>query len=129
MPMSDGYTVLKALHVACVVAMASLFVVRAALSLARPQALRAHWARVLPHAVDTVLLAAAVGLLAVGRIDPLATPWLQAKLGGLLVYVGLGTVALKRGRTRGVRLAAGLLALAVLAWMAAVAHAKSPWPF
>jgi len=39
--------------------------------------------------------------------------WLTAKLVALVVYIGLGTVALKRGRTRRTRIAAWLVAQAV----------------
>lgn len=123
-----SYLALKYLHLACVGLSAALFFLRGLLMLGRPEALRARWARVLPHVVDTVLLAAAIGLLVVGQINPLAQPWLLAKIGALLVYIGLGTVALKRGRTRGVRLGAWLAALAVLLYIVSVALTKQVWP-
>lgn len=123
-----SYLALKHLHLACVGLSAALFFLRGLLMLARPEALRARWARVLPHAVDTVLLAAAIGLLVVGQIHPLDAPWLLAKIGALLVYIGLGTVALKRGRTRGVRLGAWLAALTVLLYIVSVALTKQVWP-
>lgn len=123
------YANLKVLHVACVVASATLFFTRGVLMLAAPAALQARWARIVPHLVDTLLLAAAVGMLVVERIDPLDSSWLTAKLVGLLLYVGLGTVALKRGRTRATRTVAWLLALSVLFYIVSVALAKRPWPF
>ena len=88
---------------------------RLGLRLAAPERLAA-WKvlRVLPHGVDTLLLSTAIAMVVVGGIDLLQSPWLLAKIGALLVYIGLGTVALKRGRTRGVRLGAWLAALAVL---------------
>jgi uncharacterized membrane protein SirB2 len=52
--------------------------------------------------------------------------WLWAKVIALLVYIGLGTIALKRGRTRGVRIAAFAGALATFAYIVSVAIAKSP---
>lgn len=123
-----NYLAFKHLHLACVGLSATLFLVRGLLMLGRPEALRARWARVLPHVVDTVLLSAAIGMLVVGRINPMDAPWLLAKIGALLVYIGLGTVALKRGRTRGVRLGAWLAALAVLLYIVAVAMTKQVWP-
>lgn len=123
-----NYLAFKHLHLACVGLSATLFLGRGLLMLGRPEALRARWARVLPHVVDTVLLSAAIGMLVVGRIHPLDAPWLLAKIGALLVYIGLGTVALKRGRTRGIRLAAWLAALAVLLYIVAVAMTKQVWP-
>jgi uncharacterized membrane protein SirB2 len=123
-----SYLALKHLHLVCVGLSAALFFLRGLLMLGRPEALLARWARVLPHVVDTVLLTAAIGLLVVGQINPLAQPWLLAKIGALLVYIGLGTVALKRGRTRGVRLGAWLAALAVLLYIVVVAMTKQVWP-
>jgi uncharacterized membrane protein SirB2 len=123
-----SYLAFKHLHLTCVGLSAALFFVRGLLMLWRPDALRASWARITPHVVDTVLLVAAIGMLVTGRINPLDDPWLLAKIGALLVYIGLGTVALKRGRTRGVRLGAWLGALAVLLYIVSVALTKQVWP-
>jgi len=59
--------------------------------------------RVAPHIVDTVLLGSALALAWAGGFDPLRVPWLEAKLAGLAIYIVLGTIALKRGRTRWTR--------------------------
>ena len=123
-----SYLAFKHLHLTCVGLSAALFFVRGLLMLWRPDALRASWPRITPHVVDTVLLVAAIGMLVTGRINPLDDPWLLAKIGALLVYIGLGTVALKRGRTRGVRLGAWLGALAVLLYIVSVALTKQVWP-
>ena len=122
------YALLKQAHVACATATGVLFVVRGGLMLAMPGALRARWARILPHVIDTALLAAALGMLWLARLNPADAPWLLAKIAALVVYVGLGTVALKRGRTRCARVAAWVLALAVFAYIVAVALTKDPWP-
>ncbi|MFP5404148.1 MAG: SirB2 family protein, partial [Gammaproteobacteria bacterium] len=55
--------------------------------------------------------------------------WLTAKLFALIAYIVLGTIALKRGKTRKVRIAAWVAALLVFAYMVAVARAHAPWPF
>jgi len=63
-----------------------------------------RWVRVLPHVVDTALLASAIALaVALGQY-PLVNGWLTAKLAGLLAYIVLGSIALKRGRTRKIRI-------------------------
>ena len=123
------YTTLKTLHVSCVVVSAALFVLRGALMVAAPARLQAAWARIIPHVVDTLLLAAAVGMLAVARINPFESSWLTAKIVALLVYIGLGAVALKRGRTLTGRLLAWAIALTTLAYIVAVALTKQAWPF
>ena len=55
--------------------------------------------------------------------------WLSAKVAGLIAYIGLGMVALRRGRTRRVRLVAWITAQLVFAYIVAVALAHDPLPF
>jgi len=85
--------------------------------------------RILPHVVDTVLLVSAILLAVRGSLSPFSTPWLGAKVIGLVVYILLGTVALRRGRTRTVRIVAWLGAMAVFVWIVSVAITKQPWGF
>jgi len=47
----------------------------------------------------------------------------------VLVYIAAGTVALKRGRTRGVRIAALIVALTTFGYIVSVALTKSPLGF
>lgn len=84
--------------------------------------------RVAPHIVDTLLLVTGIVLALRIRQYPLAHDWLTAKIAALLIYIALGVVAL-RGRTRAMRLAAWLAALAVFAYIAAVALTRraAPW--
>ena len=89
--------------------------------------LHTRFARVVPHVVDTVLLASAIGLVVMLRQYPFMQPWLTAKVLGLLVYIGLGTIALKRGRTRPIRIAALASAIVVFVWIVATARGHSPW--
>jgi uncharacterized membrane protein SirB2 len=86
------------------------FIARGLLLATRPQALNARFWRVAPHVNDTLLLAAGVGMAVVGGFNPLTTPWLATKLVLLLAYIGLGTLALKRGKTPQQRAIAFVLA-------------------
>jgi uncharacterized membrane protein SirB2 len=45
------------------------------------------------------------------------------------LYIGLGMIALRRGKTRGVRLLAWLAALATFAYIVAVALTRNATPF
>ena len=65
----------------------------------------------------------AIGL----SISPLAHPWLAIKLLAIVVYIVIGSIALKRGRTRGQRVAALVLSLLVLVYIFAVALRHDPW--
>lgn len=122
------YTQLRLIHVATVYVTLTLFVLRGYWMLIDSPRLNRLWVRVLPHVNDTLLLTAAVGLLWLAQINPLAQPWLVAKLIGLLAYIGLGTVALKRGRTKAIRVKAFIAALGVFAYIVAVAVSKQVVP-
>jgi len=73
------------------------------------------------HVIDTVLLASALVMVVWSHQYPFAQNWLTAKLFALIVYIGLGTVALKRGNTKRVRAAAFIGALLVFAYIVKVA--------
>lgn len=120
------YATLKAIHIACVVASGAGFLLRGALMLARSPLLATRFARIAPHVVDTALLAAGVAMAAMAHISPLAQPWLATKIGALLVYIVLGSIALKRGRTRAIRGAALVAALGTYAYIVGVALTRSP---
>ncbi len=122
------YLVLKYLHMLTVSITLALFLLRGFWMLGDSPHLAARWVRIVPHANDTFLLLAAIGMLITGRLDPLQQPWILAKLLGLLVYIGLGTLALKH-RDKRVRVSALIAALAVFAWIASVAVSKQliPW--
>jgi uncharacterized membrane protein SirB2 len=73
-----------------------------------------------------VLLASAIALATMLRQYPFASGWLTAKVTGLVVYVVLGTIALKRGRTLRVRVAAWIAAQLVFLYIVSVAITKDP---
>jgi len=122
------YPALKLLHVGCVVVTASGFVLRGIWMLGESPLLRHPLTRVLPHLNDTLLLAVGVGMALTLRQYPLVDGWLTAKLLALLLYIVLGTIALKRGRTKRVRVLAFGGALLTLAYLLAVAVTRSAWP-
>lgn len=119
--MLEWYSWLKFIHVASVSATLGLFMLRGGLMLADSPWRRHIVLKVLPHVVDTDLLASAIGLVIIIQQYPFVDPWLTAKVCGLFVYIGLGTVALKRGRTKTIRSWALLAALLVFAYIVSVA--------
>ncbi len=127
--MITTYALVKNLHVGCVLLSGAGFALRGAWMLQGSPLLAQRWVRVLPHVIDTVLLASAIALALMLEQYPLMQGWLTAKLIGLVVYIALGTIALKRGRTRAVRLAAFGGALLVFAYIVAVALTKSVLPY
>ncbi len=91
--------------------------------------LQKKWVKIAPHIIDTTLLASAITLAVILQISPLEQTWLLAKIIGLLVYIILGTVALKRGKTKPVRVTAFILALLTFGYVVKVALTKSPLIF
>ena len=122
------YSVLKHFHMSCAGLSLLLFLLRGAWMFSGSPLLASRFARITPHVVDTFLLAAGVALMFVTHQYPIQQPWLTAKLVGLVVYIWLGMVALRRGRTPAVRAGAFVAAIAVFLWIVAVARAHSPWP-
>lgn len=91
--------------------------------------LQRHWVCIVPHVIDTVLLASAVAMVMMIRQYPFVASWLTAKLIALLAYIGLGMMALRHGATRRTRIAAWLAAQAVFAYIVFVALTRSPLPW
>ena len=116
-----SYLLLKSIHISAVLLSGSLFFIRGLWMLHGSPRLQKTWVKVVPHIIDTVLLASAIALTLRIHQYPFATSWLTAKVLGLLLYIALGMIALKRGRTRRVRLFAWLSALAVFLYIVAVA--------
>lgn len=123
-----AYTLLKQLHLATIAVTLSLFLLRGAWMMAESPRLHARWVRIVPHLNDTLLLASGLSLAMLTGQYPLVNNWLTAKLIALLAYIALGAVALRRGRTRGQRIAAWIAALLMFGYMVAVASTHSPLP-
>lgn len=124
-----AYWTLKILHVGTVVISFALFFLRGLWMMAGSAQLLKRWVKIVPHAVDTVLLASAIGLSWLTAQYPLYQPWITAKISALIVYIILGSVALKHGRTLKVRILAFVAALATFGYIVAAAATRSPMPW
>lgn len=116
----------KLIHISCAAASIAGFALRGYWMLRGNPLLGKRLTRTVPHVIDTILLGSAVYMLVLWQASPLQFSWLMAKIIALLVYIGLGMVALRYGRTRGMRLAAYAMALAVATYIVTVAYSKSP---
>lgn len=119
-----SYLLLKHLHVSCVILSGLGFFVRGVLMLKASPWLNSRLARTLPHVVDTLLLGSAITMAVMSGQYPFAQSWLTAKFFGLLAYIFLGSLALKRGRTRAQRAGFFVLALLAFAYIVAVALSR-----
>lgn len=121
-----SYLAIKHLHVTCVVLSILLFFLRGIWTMQTSPIMQQRWVKIAPHIIDTLLLGSALTLAWLSQQWPFQQAWLTAKVLGLLAYIILGSIALKRGKTRQIRLAAWLLALATVGYIVAVALSRSP---
>jgi len=115
--------------VACVAISYALFFVRGVWMMRSPARLNARWVKIVPHVVDTLLLASAITMVVMIRQYPFVAPWITAKVLALVAYIVLGMVALKHGKTRRTRIAAWIAAQLVFLYIVAVALSRSPLPW
>ena len=123
------YGLLKTIHQTAVALSVTGFFARGLASLLDAAWVRGRLARTLPHIVDSVLLVSALLLAWMLRLTPASAPWLVAKIVGLLVYIGLGMVALRPRRAPALRAIAWVAALATFGWIVSVAITKNPLGF
>jgi uncharacterized membrane protein SirB2 len=124
--MLEFYPQIKFAHIAAVIVSGALFLIRGlALNVGVRWAMTAP-VRYLSYAIDTVLLGAALLLAAMLHQYPFVHGWLTVKVLLLIVYIVLGSFALKRGRTRAVRLVCWFVALLLYAYIIGVARAHHP---
>ncbi|MGB6006879.1 SirB2 family protein [Castellaniella sp.] len=119
--MTDYYFPIKHLHMTAVGLSIILFVIRAYWSVTGSALLQRRLVRILPHVVDTVLLVC--GVILAAMIGP-NQPWILTKIVLLIAYIGVGTIAIKRGRTTRGRVTAALIAVAIFAYIVGVAITK-----
>jgi len=124
-----SYMLIKHIHVSCAVLSYTLFFLRGIWSLSGSSIMRQRWIKVVPHVVDTLLLVSALTLAFTIHQYPFMDAWLTAKVFGLLLYIGLGFVALKYGKSKTIRISAWLTAQAVFAYIVLVAVNHNPLPF
>ncbi len=124
-----NYLAVKHLHITCAVLSGSFFLLRGVWMLADSPLLQRRWVKVVPHVVDTLLLGSALVMVFWSAQYPFVQDWLTAKVLALVVYIGLGSIALKRGKSKGVRGFALLAALATFAYIVAVALTRQAFVF
>jgi len=125
--MEPFYFEIRNVHIASVLASGALFLLRGA----GVNIFNASWpmwapVRYLSYTIDTVLLTAALMLMTIVQQYPFVHHWLTVKVLLLVVYIVLGSFALKHGKTRSQRLGFYAAALIVFAFILSVARAHDP---
>jgi uncharacterized membrane protein SirB2 len=124
--MADHYLLIKHGHMTAAYLSLGFFIVRAFWSVRGMPILRARWVRVVPHIIDTALLILGVLLAITLNFWPLPG-WLSAKIVALVIYILLGTVAIKRGRTPMIRASFAIAAVGVFIYILGAAIQRSPF--
>lgn len=118
------YVTIKHVHIASAALSGSLFLLRGIWMMRESTMLQNRMVRILPHVVDTVLLASALIMVFWSGQYPFVQNWLTAKVLALIAYITIGTIALKRGGTKTQRISAFFVALLIFAYIGLVAMTK-----
>jgi uncharacterized membrane protein SirB2 len=119
---------LKSGHQVLAILSISGFVLRGGLMLMQSGLLYRRWMRSWPHVIDTLLLISGIWMAVNLHVHPGNSPWLTAKLVALLLYIGLGFVALRLGRSYHTRATAFVAAVGCYAYIGLVAMQRNPLP-
>lgn len=122
--MSTVYPILKHSHMFFALLSLVGFLIRWYWSFFKPLLLQLKPIKILPHIIDTLLLVSAVLLAASINASPHNQPWLAGKILFLIMYIGLGYIALKPRFSSAIRLLAGLMALGTFMSIAVMAISK-----
>jgi uncharacterized membrane protein SirB2 len=120
---------LKHIHAATALITISGFIIRGIWMMRDSPRLQKKWVRIAPHVNDTILLVTAIIMAVKIQQYPFVHGWLTAKVIGLLLYIYLGTVALRRGKTKQIKKLAFYSAIIVFCYIVLVAVTKNPLLF
>ncbi|HET7371640.1 MAG TPA: SirB2 family protein [Gammaproteobacteria bacterium] len=123
------YSSIKLFHMTCVGLSVSLFAARGIWVLATGRGL---WRplKVVPHIIDTLLLASGITLAFYIRQFPFVnSDWLTAKIVGLIAYIALGVWVFRGRQSRGARWVVWTAAVTVFGYIVSVAVTKQPAGF
>jgi uncharacterized membrane protein SirB2 len=124
---TEFYPQIRAVHIGAVMASGALFALRGTGVLLGARWPLAAWLRWLAVGIDTVLLSAALMLFAMLPAVVFAGGWLHAKLALLVLYVVLGSFALRHARSA--RMRGACFAAALIVFVAMVGIARTHRPF
>ncbi|WP_304041999.1 SirB2 family protein, partial [Metallibacterium scheffleri] len=117
MTLAPWFPQILAVHVGAVAISGTLFALRGAGRMAGWRIVDHAAVRRFSYLNDSVLLIAAILLTLIIHQYPLVDAWLTVKVLLLIVYIVLGTIALRRGRTAHIRAWAYVAALATFAFI------------
>lgn len=123
------YPIVKHIHMTAAVLSLLGFILRGFWMFSDNNLLSAKPVKILPHIIDTVLLLAAIYLVVVTQMYPFVVNWVTAKVLLLVVYIVAGTIALKRGKTKQIKIIAFVVALLSVIGIFGIASTKPALAF
>ena len=120
--------IIKLIHISCAALSITGFITRGIWMINESGYLQKKWVKILPHIIDTLLLLSAITLAINLSINPFEQFWLLSKIIALFVYIGLGMVALRFGKTLLQRKIALVSAILVFIYIVLVAISKQSLP-
>lgn len=124
--MNASYMAFKHIHMLCALLSISFFILRSIWAFQDSAMLQKKWVRISPHVIDTVFLLSAIALVIVLGQYPFVSAWVTVKLVGLVVYIGLGMMTLKKAANNRQRALFFSLAVLLYAYIVGVARTKTP---
>ena len=121
--------ILKYVHVGSAALSISGYLLRGMWMMRESPQLQKKWVRIVPHVIDTVLLGSAILLAIAIQQYPFVQGWLTAKVLALVLYIVVGAIGLKYGRTKTIRVGAWVGAIGLFAYIVLVALTRQVLPF
>ena len=119
---------IKLIHIACAYMTGAGFLLRGIWVLREYRLSQHRLTKVVPHVIDTLLLASALAMVFSWSIELSVNSWLLAKFAALFVYIGFGLLMLRFARTRRERIIGLVGGLLSYTYIIVVAHTKSLLP-
>ena len=121
-----SFAAIKIIHIISIILSYILFSLRGIWMIQGSPLLKLRWVKILPHVIDTILLVSAIALVAMIQQYQGFNIWISAKIGALLLYILLGMVAFRFGKTQKIKTISWILAQIIFFYIVLVALTKNP---
>lgn len=122
--MDSLYPAIKHIHLTFIALSVLFFIVRFVLHIRQSPIMDKKFVKIAPHVIDTLLLLSGLTLCFIIKQYPFQDAWLTEKIGAVVAYIFLATIALKANRNTLFKVFAALGAIAWIVYAAKIAMFK-----